>query len=170
MRRFPAVPVLAAVVSLLAGCAATAPAPDPIFAAAAAAHASTPNTELVRQVAAAERAFAKTMADREHAAFAAFVSEEAVFFGGTGPVGGRDAVAAAWKRFYERPVAPFSWEPQDVVVLASGTLAPTSGPVRDPSGKLIGTFASTWRLEAPGVWRVIFDRGNDACDCQKPPG
>jgi ketosteroid isomerase-like protein len=169
MRSVLAVPVLIAWVSLLAGCATTAPAPGPA-ASAPTAIATTSNAELVRQVAAAERAFAKTMADRDHAAFAAFVSEEAVFFSGPGPVVGRDAVAAAWKRFYERPVAPFSWEPQDVVVLASGTLALTSGPVRDPSGKHIGTFTSTWRLEAPGVWRVVFDRGDDACDCPNPPG
>jgi hypothetical protein len=54
-------------------------------------------------------------------------------------------------------------------VLASGTLAISSGPVRDPSGKLVATFTSIWRQEAPGVWRIIFDKGNDVCDCPKAP-
>ena len=92
-----------------------------------------------------------------------------MFFTGPKPLHGKDAVAAAWKRFYERPQAPFSWEPETVEVLASGTLAISSGPVRDPSGKLFATFTSIWRLEAPGVWRVVFDKGNDVCDCPKAP-
>ena len=47
----------------------------------------------------------------------------------------------------------------DTLVLADGTLAHSSGPVRDPSGKLIARFNSVWRLEAPGTWRIVFDRG-----------
>ena len=47
--------------------------------------------------------------------------------------------------------------------------ASSSGPVFDPSGKQIATFSSIWRLEAPGVWRIIFDKGNDVCDCAKAP-
>jgi ketosteroid isomerase-like protein len=125
--------------------------------------------DLQRQVADTERAFAKTMADRDHAAFVTFLSAETVFFTGPKPLHGRQDVADAWKRFYERPEAPFSWEPEQVEVLDSGTLALSSGPVRDPKGKLIATFTSIWRLEAPGVWRIIFDKGNEVCDCSKAP-
>jgi ketosteroid isomerase-like protein len=120
-------------------------------------------TELQQQVTATERAFAKTMADRDHAAFASFLSEETVFFSGPKPLHGKQAVAAWWKRFYEKPQAPFSWEPQEVEVLESGALALSTGPVRDPQGKVIATFTSIWRLEAPGTWRIIFDKGNDVC-------
>ena len=38
-----------------------------------------------------------------------------------------------------------------------------SGPwrrVRDPDGKVIGRFNSIWRQEAPGRWRVVFDKGS----------
>jgi ketosteroid isomerase-like protein len=98
------------------------------------------------------------------------VSEEAVFFTGPKPLVGRQAVADAWKRFYTSPQAPFSWEPGVVVVLESGTLAFSTGPVRNPSGKQVATFSSTWRLEAPGTWRVVFDSGNDVCDCAAKPG
>jgi hypothetical protein len=40
--------------------------------------------------------------------------------------------------------------------------------VYDPGGKLVATFTSIWRLEAPGVWRIVFDKGNDVCDCKAP--
>ena len=117
-----------------------------------------------QQVMDTERAFAKTMADRDAAAFSSFVSKEAIFFGGPGPLRGHDAVVDAWKRFFEKPDAPFSWEPDEVEVLDSGTLALSSGPVYDPDGKLIARFSSIWRQESPGVWRIIFDKGSDVCD------
>jgi len=129
----------------------------------------TSNADLQRQVADTERAFAKTMADRDHAAFATFLADETVFFTGPTPLHGKAAVTAAWKRFYERPQAPFAWQPEAVEVLESGTLAISSGPVFDPSGKKFATFTSIWRMEAPGVWRIVFDKGNPECDCEKKP-
>jgi hypothetical protein len=71
-------------------------------------------------------------------------------------------VTDAWARFYEKPKAPFSWKPDEVEVLSSGTLALSSGPVHDPEGKLIGRFMSIWRMEQPGVWKIVFDKG---CNC-----
>ena len=142
-------------VALFAGCAVTPPRSNA--------------AELQRQVADTERAFAKTMADRNHAAFVTFLSEEAIFFTSTQPLRGRQEVADFWKRFYEKPAPPFSWKPEQVEVLESGTLALSSGPVFDPAGKNVATYTSIWRLEAPGVWRVIFDKGNDVCDCPKAP-
>lgn len=114
------------------------------------------------QVFAAERAFARSMADRSLENFARLVSEEAVFFSGPNgqPLRGKAQVAAGWARFFTGPAAPFSWEPDEVEPLPSGTLAHSSGPVRDPSGKVIARFNSIWRLEAPGVWRVVFDKGS----------
>lgn len=135
--------------------------------AALGAGAAPTNTELKKQVADTERAFAATMKARDHAAFSSFLSDEAVFFMGAGPLHGKEAVAKAWKRFYEKPEAPFSWEPDEVEVLASGTLAMSGGPVYDPGGKLISRFSSIWRLEAPGKWRIVFDHGSPVCDCQK---
>jgi ketosteroid isomerase-like protein len=103
------------------------------------------------------------MAERDHRAFLSFLSKEAVFLSGPTPLRGKAAIGAAWKRYYEKPKAPFSWEPGQVQVLDSGTLALSTGPVRDRHGKLIGTFTSIWRLEAPGTWRIVFDKGNAAC-------
>lgn len=125
--------------------------------------------EAKAQVFATERAFARTMADRDYSAFTSFLSDDAVFFSGPEPRRGKQAVADWWKRFYDKPQAPFSWEPEKVEVLDSGNLALSSGPVRDPNGKLIATFTSIWRLEAPGTWRIVFDKGSEACDCKATP-
>ena len=134
------------------------------------ATAPTPSRELlVQQVTAAETAFAQTMAARDHAAFMRFVAEEAVFLGGGNPLRGKAAVAAGWQRFFTAPEAPFAWKPDRVEVLASGTLAQTTGPVSNAQGKTIARFYSTWRLEDDGRWRVVFDDGYDVCDCPRTP-
>lgn len=121
--------------------------------------------ELKQQVINTERAFAKTMADRDFKAFATFVSDEAVFFGGgEKQLRGKPAVLEWWKDFYVKPQASFSWEPETVEVLPSGTLALSTGPVHNAEGKLIGTFSSIWRQEAKGTWRIVFDKGNSVCN------
>jgi ketosteroid isomerase-like protein len=119
------------------------------------------------QVRNAERAFAASMADRDQAAFREHIAEEAVFFDGEKAVRGKAAVVAAWQAFFERSTAPFSWEPETVQVLDSGMLAHSSGPVFNPEGKRVGTFNSVWRRETDGKWRVVFDKGCDACNCPK---
>lgn len=134
-----------------------------VVCAAGLAAQSRPNlTEQVRQ---AEVAFAKTMADRDHAAFRSFLADEAIFVGPNRVLRGAAEVAAGWKRFFDGPQAPFSWEPDHVQVLDSGTLAVSSGPVRDPSGKRVGTFNSIWRHERDGKWKVVIDHGCPPCDC-----
>ncbi len=114
---------------------------------------------LAREVDAAERAFARSMAERDHVAFAALLSEQAVFFGERNVHRGKAAVALAWKPYFDGPAAPFSWQPDRVEVLADGTLALSTGPVLDAAGKVIARFNSIWRQEAPGTWRVVFDKG-----------
>jgi ketosteroid isomerase-like protein len=132
----------------------------------AAAAAPPGNEELRDQLRRTETAFAKTMADRDHAAFASFLAEETVFMGRT-ILRGQAAVAAAWKHFYEGPRAPFSWKPERVEVLDSGALGMTSGPVYDENGQRSGTFNSVWRREPDGKWRIVFDIGCPPCEA--PP-
>ena len=67
---------------------------------------------------------------------------------------------AVWRAYFEGAQAPFSWEPDQVVVLDDGLLAYSSGLVRNPAGQPIGRFNSVWRQEAPGVWRVVMDKGS----------
>lgn len=115
--------------------------------------------DLTRQVQAAESSFANTMARRDLAAFSSHLATETIFFGRNGAVRGKQAVTDDWKRFFEGPTAPFSWRPEEVEVLDSGTLGLTSGPVFDPAGNRIGTFNSIWRREANGQWMIVFDKG-----------
>lgn len=126
------------------------------------------NAALRRQVFESEQAFAATMAARDFDGFGRFLAHEAVFMSGTQALRGSQAVQKAWRRYYDGPQAPFSWQPEQVEVLESGTLAYSSGAIRDPAGKRIGNFNSVWRLEAPGRWRVVFDRvaQDRGCDCR----
>lgn len=140
----------------LAGCATT-PAPAPVDIA-----------ELTRQATAAETAFAQTMADRDLEAFASFVADDAIFSPGPNTLRGKAAVVAAWSKYFEGAQAPFSWRPETVVVNDRGDLAATKGPVFDPSGKPIAEFRSTWRREADGRWRVVFDDGTCLCGAPGP--
>lgn len=137
--------------SLTAGCAAVAPRPS--------------REEMVAQVTAAELAFAKTMADRDFNAFLRLVAPEAVFLNGGKPLRGKAAIADFWKRFYTAPSPPFTWKPDLVEVVDSGTLAQSIGPVAAPNGKVVSRFYSTWRREPDGEWRVVFDDGYDVCEC-----
>jgi ketosteroid isomerase-like protein len=135
--------------------------------ATSASAAPVSNADLKKQVFEAERSFAATMKNRDHAAFVRHLSDEAIFFGGPTVLTGKEAVAAGWKAFYEKPEAPFSWEPDSVEVIASGTLAISSGPVYGRDGKSNSRFNSIWRQDAPGVWHVVFDKGSPVCNCQK---
>jgi ketosteroid isomerase-like protein len=153
MKRAAAVIAIASIALL--GCATRMPPPPS-------------QADARNQVFAVERAFAKTMADRDHAAFATFISEETVFYSGPVPLHGKQKVVDFWAKFYSKAEAPFSWEPDTVEAVTSGTLALSSGPVRDPSGKVFARFTSIWRWEPPGQWRIVFDKGNEVCDCAKP--
>jgi hypothetical protein len=52
-------------------------------------------------------------------------------------------------------------------VLDSGTLALSSGPVRNPRGELSARFSSVWRREVGG-WRIVFNKGSPVCNCAAP--
>ena len=114
---------------------------------------------LVAQVKAAECAFARSMAERNPLAFAACLSEQAVFFGRQSVLRGKAAVVQGWRPFFDGASAPCSWVPDAVEVLADGTLAVSTGPVCTAQGHAIARFSSIRRQEAPGQWRVVFDRG-----------
>jgi len=138
--------------SLLAAC---------LMLAAAAGNARDSNSDLKRQVMEAERGFAATMKARDFDAFKRFIADEAIFISAEGALRGKGAIAKGWRQYYDKPQAPFSWEPEEVEVVASGTLAYSGGPVYNAQGQRIGRFNSIWRLRAPGQWEVVFDRGSD---------
>jgi hypothetical protein len=116
---------------LLAGsCTASAFAAMPGERAAVALPAATiaQRTEKVRST---ELAFAKSMADRDLAAFSRFIAPDAVFLDGKDAARGAPAVIAAWRDLFRGATAPFSWEPDQIEVLPTGRLALSSGPVHN---------------------------------------
>ncbi|MFM2288928.1 MAG: hypothetical protein RL684_2071 [Pseudomonadota bacterium] len=120
------------------------------------------------EVRATEAAFARTMADRDFAAFGRFVAPDAVFVGEPA-LRGAAAVLAGWKPLFEGPKAAFSWQPGTVEVLGSGGLAMSYGPVFNAKGERTSTFYSIWRREHDGHWRIIFDHGCQSCRCAGAP-
>ncbi|GGA78122.1 hypothetical protein GCM10011521_15610 [Arenimonas soli] len=146
-------PFLLALMMAMAGCASQpSPRTTPVDLDA-----------LVREVTAAETAFAGSMADRDIEAFASFIAEDAIFQPGPDSLRGKAAILAAWGKYFEGEQAPFSWRPETVVVLDGGQLAQTKGPVLDPDGKPIMEFRSTWRRDPDGRWKVVFDDGTCLC-------
>jgi ketosteroid isomerase-like protein len=119
------------------------------------------------EVRAAETAFAKAFADRDAAAFFAFVADDATFFGGE--LKGKAAVQKAWSRFFEAKTAPFAWRPEHVAANAAGTIGYSIGPVLDPKGEPFATYSSVWVKQADGTWKVLFDGpGCPVCTAATP--
>lgn len=130
-----------------------------LLSASAAATAQSLVETRRAEVFAAERGFARSMADRDFAAFGRYVADDSVFFSGTAALRGRTAVLAAWQPFFAGPTAPFSWEPDQVEVLASGELALSTGLVKNPEGAVTARFNSIWQRQTDGRWLVVFDKG-----------
>jgi ketosteroid isomerase-like protein len=155
---------LALASTLLVACTSTGRTRQPVDTGAVLPPLSklNPAASPTEQVMATERAFARTMVNRDFKAFVTYLSSEAVFFSGSVVEHGATEVAAAWKPSFSGARAPFTWVPDYVEVLASGKLALSTGPVYS-GGKVIGRFNSVWRLEAPNTWRVVFDKGEAVC-------
>jgi ketosteroid isomerase-like protein len=144
--------LLAAPLALLwlAGLSGCASAPPPVSLA-----------EARQQVTETELAFARTMANRDLAAFGSFLADDAVFHSGKETLRGRAEVIKAWAPFFSAPDAPFSWSLDRVEIAAGGTLGMTSGPVHSSAGTLTGRFNSVWQRQPDGRWRIVFDSGSD---------
>lgn len=173
----PKAAILCACVLALAGCNSVAHKPEPsskpIVRPAGDGHgcADRPRPGIGSEVIKTECAFAKTMADRDFKAFAAFLDDDAVFFNKDGALLGKDAVLKEWKPYFDAAAAPFSWEP----TRAEGSrirenLAYTTGPVYDASGTCVARFNSIWRKHDDGHWRIVFDKGDGKCDPTVIPG
>ncbi|HEX8617260.1 MAG TPA: DUF4440 domain-containing protein, partial [Thermoanaerobaculia bacterium] len=104
-----------------------------------------------------EIAFAKAFADRDKTKFFSFVADDATFLSETATLRGKEAIVAAWSRYFSRPQAPFAWGPDRVSVSSDGTTGLSSGPVYLPNGMHVGSFVSTWRKQADGTWKIVFD-------------
>jgi ketosteroid isomerase-like protein len=133
------------------------------------ASATPPHPPAFEEMAEAERAFARRAQDVSvHQAFMEYFADDAVGFESGEP-------ASAQAQMRKRPVQPrdpnvlFWWEPRYGDIAASGDLGWLTGPARfgrkDEPGKVRhGSYASVWRRQSDGRFKVIIDIGID------PPG
>lgn len=123
--------------------------------------------DLVHEVVCAETSFSRAAERKDKDAFIERVDPDARFVGGQ-VSRGRDEIAAAWAFAFVAGGADMRWRPSIVAVTSDGDLAISRGPYRmtrvDDAGATIeswGTFISTWRRDADGEWRVLFDTSGE---------
>jgi ketosteroid isomerase-like protein len=106
-----------------------------------------------------ERDFCKAaLARGVNASFVEYFADDAVIFR-PGPVNGRE-----WYRKRAPSTIRLNWEPIVADVATSGDLGYTTGPwvATDTSGNsYFGSYASLWRKQKTGEWKVILDAGID---------
>lgn len=113
-----------------------------------------------------EYEFANTLAQRDFKAFSDYIADDAVFITGPKVLEGKAAILEGWEHFFDDPHAPFSWKPDEILILLSGKLASSSGPVFDAKGIQIARYISIWRKDGK-QWKIVMDRGVDICRCKK---
>jgi ketosteroid isomerase-like protein len=127
----------------------------------------TESEDPVEAVRCAEIRFSQSVENQDLEAFADSVDPDARFVSST-VLRGREAVVESWSKAFFGSGVEILWRPSVVEVLQSGELALSRGPYRmsrkaeDGSvQESWGRFNSTWRLNADGRWRVVFDAGGD---------
>jgi ketosteroid isomerase-like protein len=116
-----------------------------------------------------ELAFARTVQQHDADAFASHLAPDAVFDANTGkPKYGAAAIRRHWAAIIAGKAVHLDWYPQHVVATSDGALAYSSGTYlfenAAPNAKpryVIGKFATTWRRGSDGLWRVVFDGGDE---------
>ena len=133
---------------------------------------SLASADVTDEVRCREIGFSKSVENKNIEAFRSFVDADARFISDR-PRRGVDEIAEAWSTFMVEDGPRIRWRPQYVEVLADGTLALSRGlyeyvaTAEDGSEiRIYGSFNSTWRLNADGAWRVVFDAGDPAA---QPP-
>ena len=133
------------------------------------AYAASSRPPAFEEMAEAERAFVRRAQEVSvHQAFMEFFADDVVGF--------QTGVPASWQAdMRKRPVQPrdpnvlFWWEPRYGDIAASGELGWLTGPVRsgrkdEPAKVRHGNYASVWKRQADGRFKVVIDIGID------PPG
>jgi len=128
--------------------------------------ASMAMADLTDDVRCREIGFSKSVENKDVEAFRSFVDADARFVSNR-PRRGVDEIADGWSTFMVDDGPRIRWRPQFVEVLEDGKLAFSVGLYEyigksdDGSGSLsYGSFHSTWRLNDDGIWRVVFDAGD----------
>lgn len=121
------------------------------------AHSSVGSLDAANEARKSEIAFARAFAERDKAAFGQWIAEDAVFVSGGKETTGRVNILKRWDGFLSSTEPPFSWEPASVSSNAKGDLALSTGPIHNKTGKVVGTYISTWQRQEDGKWKVVFD-------------
>jgi len=122
-----------------------------------------------------ELSFARSVQQHDAAAFASHIEPGAVFAANSPrPQRGRDAVMAHWRGLVEGKTMRLAWYPTQVVSDGNADVAYSSGPwlmeAIDPATTpryVLGHFATVWHRGGDGVWRVLFDGGDEGTPTDK---
>lgn len=122
---------------------------------------------LVDQVREAELGFAEALARRDREAFAGYIAEDAVFFGGASTHSGPAEVLEGWSAYFDPEGPRLTWKPARIEGNEPRGPAVSTGPYTltipaagdDKARTLEGTYFSVWRINDRGEWKVIFDTG-----------
>jgi len=121
------------------------------------------------EVWARELSFAQSVADHDAAAFASHVEPDAAFSAESPqPLRGRDEIARQWSGLIAGKSLLLSWYPTRTTIGGVADVASSSGPALyedlRPGAKQrfrLGAFHSVWHRGQDGVWRVLFDGGQE---------
>lgn len=116
-----------------------------------------------------ELSFAATVDKHDDAGFAEHIENDAVFAANTAhPQRGRAAIVKQWKTLLEGKSLRVRWYPAWVVQAGDPSIVLSSGPalLEDlaPNAKQRYTliaFSTVWHRGSDGVWRVMFDGGDE---------
>lgn len=121
------------------------------------------------EVWARELSFAQSVADHDAAAFASHVEADAAFSAESPePLRGREEITRQWGGLISGKDLLLSWYPTRTTIGGAPGVASSSGPALyedlRPGTKQrfrIGAFHSVWHRGPDGVWRVLFDGGQE---------
>lgn len=128
---------------------------------------SMSETEALMQ---ADRDWSKAAESKNWEAFFDGFADDAVMMAPDAPIAdGKAAVRALVQTLIEMPGFTVKWQPTNAFVSESGDLGYTFGTdvmtMNDPDGNLItdnGKYATVWRKDADGTWKVVLDMFNSA--------
>jgi len=130
------------------------------------AQSSSEIPPMLAELAEAERAFVRRAQDVVAAqAFSEFFADDAVSIRETGPLSAQDDLRER-PRPARNPNVLFWWEPRYGDVAASGELGWLTGPVRSARDRdrgpiRHGNYASIWKRQADGRFKIVMDIGID---------
>ena len=154
-------PLVVSVLLLLSGCS------------------STPQVNVAAEetaIRAGEAEWAKAAAAKDVEKVVSFYADDAVLLEPNEPIAdSRTAIRASWTRMAAVPDLAITWAPDKVNIAKSGDVAYDYGSYSlshaGPAGKKVedrGKFATVWKKQADGGWKVVLDVFNTSQPAPQP--